>query len=154
MKNRTGFTLIELLVVIGIIGILLAIAQPMLTSSASRTYEYQCESHLRQIGVAIAAYVQDNGAFPATLDRVDDIIQDKSLLACPKMSREYYYLQPAPDADRDTMIAACVDPRAPRGRLPHRLGSGYLTLTAGGACAWASRQCPPGGVSAARSRAR
>jgi general secretion pathway protein G len=132
MRNKTGFTLIELLVVIGIIGILFTIAQPMLTSSASRTYEYQCESHLRQIGVAMTAYVQDNGAFPAALDRVDGILQDKSLLACPKTSREYYYLKPAPDADRDTMIAACVNPRAPRGRLPHRFGSGYLTLTAGG----------------------
>lgn len=132
MNNRTGFTLIELLVVIAIIGILIAIAQPILTTSAAHTYEYQCESHLRQIGVAMAAYVQDNGAFPATLDRVDYLLQDKGLLVCPKTSRDYYYLQPAPDSDRDTVIAACVDPRTPRCRLPHRAGDCYLSLSAGG----------------------
>ena len=132
MNNRTGFTLIELLVVIAIIGILIAIAQPILTSSTGHTYEYQCESHLRQIGVAMTAYAQDNGAFPSTLDRVDYLLQDKGLLVCPKTSRDYYYLQPAPDADRDTVIAACVNPRTPRGRLPHRFGDGYLALSAGG----------------------
>jgi len=133
MRNNTSaFTLIELLVVIGIIGILVAIAQPILTSSAAHTYEYQCESHLHQIGVAMTAYSQDNGAFPVALDRIDYLLQDKGLLACPKTSREYYYAKPPADADRHTIIAACVNPRTPAGRLPHRLGKACLTLTAGG----------------------
>ena len=96
MMNRTGFTLIELLVVIAIIGILIGIVQPILTVSASRTYEYQCESHLRQIGLAMNAYAQDNGAFPGRLVGVDTMLQDRSLLGCPKTSREYY-LRPAPE---------------------------------------------------------
>lgn len=132
MTSKTGFTLIELLVVISIIGILIGIAQPILTATASHTYEYQCASHLRQVGVAMAAYAQDNGAFPAALGRVDYLLQDKSLLVCPKTSREDDYLRPAPDADRDTVIAACVNPRTRAGRLPHRLGKACLTLTAGG----------------------
>ena len=132
MKNRTGFTLIELLVVIAIIGILIGIAQPILTVSASRTYEYQCESHLRQVALAMNAYVQDNGSFPARLDGVDSFLQDKSLLDCPKTSLMYYYARPQPETARDTVIAACVDPRNPVGKLPHRFGSTYLTLTAGG----------------------
>ena len=132
MDNRTGFTLIELLVVIAIIGILIGIAQPILTSSAAHTYEYQCESHLHQIAVAMTAYTQDNGAFPTDLDGVDYLLQDKGLLACPKTSREYYYLQPDQDADRDMIIAACVNLRKPPGHLPHRLGKACLTLTVGG----------------------
>jgi prepilin-type N-terminal cleavage/methylation domain-containing protein len=132
MTSKTGFTLIELLVVIGIIGILIAIAQPILTTSTAHTYEYQCESHLHQIGVAMTAYAQDNGVFPAALGRVDYLLQDKGLLVCPKTSRDYYYLQPPADADRDTIIAACVNPRTPAGRLPHRFGKACLTLTASG----------------------
>lgn len=132
MRRTQGFTLIELLVVIAIISLLIAIAQPILTSSASHTYEYQCESHLRQIGVAMTAYAQDNGAFPKKLDRVDKLLQDKSLLSCPKTSREYYYIQPGTDAERSLVIASCVNPHSIHGSLPHRSGNGYLALTAGG----------------------
>jgi prepilin-type N-terminal cleavage/methylation domain-containing protein len=132
MSRRTGFTLIELLVVIAIISMLIAMVQPILMNSASKTYEYQCESHLRQIGVAMIAYTQDYGSFPRTLDQVDNLLRDKALLVCPKTSRLYWYRAPGPDADRDTVVAACVDPRTPRGRLPHRAGNGCVTLTAGG----------------------
>ncbi len=84
MKRKTGFTIIELLVVISIIGILIAIVQATVTNAAAKTYEYQCESRLRQIGVAMNAYSQDYGAFPATLDKVDALIQDRTVLGCPR----------------------------------------------------------------------
>jgi len=132
MSRKTGFTIIELLTVIAIIGILIAIIQPMLMTSASKTYEYQCESRLRQIGVAMNAYAQDYGVFPGELDAVDALLQDKSVLSCPKTSREYWYRNPGPDADRDTVIAACVGPSTRPGRLPHHAGKGYLSLSAGG----------------------
>ena len=132
MSRRTGFTIIELLVVIAIIGILIAIVQPMLMNSASKTYEYQCESRLRQIGVAMNAYAQDYGSFPAALDKVDALIQDRGVLSCPKTGREYWYDKPGPDADRDTVIAACVDPHKAHAGMPHKSGRAYLTLTAGG----------------------
>jgi len=127
-----GFTIIELLVVIGMIGILIAIAQPMLTSSAAKTYEYQCESRLRQIGVAMNAYCQDYGAFPASLDKVDALIQDREVLVCPRTGRRYWYCPPGPNADRETAVAACVNPHCARVPLPHRGGHCYLILLAGG----------------------
>ena len=132
MNNRTGFTLIELLVVIAIIGILIGIAQPILTVCASRTYEHQCESHLLQVGLAMNAYAQDNGRFPARLIGIDGLLQDQSLLDCPKTSRMYYYACPEQEAARDTVIAACVNPESHAGDLPHRFGSTCLILTAGG----------------------
>lgn len=132
MSKKTGFTLIELLVVITIIGILMGIAQPIMSVCASRTYEHQCESRLQQIGLAMNAYAQDNGYFPARLIQVDGLLQDKSVLACPKTSQEYYYSRPAPNAARDTVIAACVNPSRLTGKLPHRFGSTCLTLTVSG----------------------
>ncbi len=130
--NKSGFTLIELLVVIGIIAILVGIAQPLLSVSASRAYEQQCESRLQQVGLAMNAYVQDYGSYPAGLASVDSILQDQSLLRCPKTSRLYYYRRPAADADRGTVLASCVTPRKTKGKLPHRSGSAYLSLTVSG----------------------
>lgn len=132
MNKRTGFTLIELLVVIAIISVLMAAVRPMLTASASQTREFECQSHLKQIGMALHAYSEDYGAFPDRLDRVDSILQDRSVLQCSKTSREYYYQQPPESADRDTVVASCIDPHKVRSGWPHRYGKCYLALSAGG----------------------
>jgi prepilin-type N-terminal cleavage/methylation domain-containing protein/prepilin-type processing-associated H-X9-DG protein len=57
---RRAFTLVELLVVISVIGLLMGILMPALgkvRGIASRTY---CMSNLRQIGVALRSYLDDN----------------------------------------------------------------------------------------------
>jgi prepilin-type N-terminal cleavage/methylation domain-containing protein len=132
MKTR-GFTLIELLVVIIIIGMLLAIVRPMLSSSAARTRLLQCESNLRHVSVAMQAYVQDYEAFPKKLSDLDSALQDKSLVICPGTSKQYYYRAPGPNAARDEIVAGCVNPDSRRARWPHCQGTRCLSLTAGGA---------------------
>jgi prepilin-type N-terminal cleavage/methylation domain-containing protein/prepilin-type processing-associated H-X9-DG protein len=58
--KRNGFTLIELLVVIAIIAILAAILFPVFASAREKARQTTCSSNLRQIGLAIKQYVQDN----------------------------------------------------------------------------------------------
>jgi prepilin-type N-terminal cleavage/methylation domain-containing protein len=128
---RKGFTVIELLTVIAIIMIMLGVLRPMLSVSTSKSREYECESHLKQIGMAVHAYVEDYGAYPATFDSVDCILQDRNLMKCPATSEDYFYHAPEKAAPETCVIASCVKKGA-TGEWPHRFGDCCLSLSAAG----------------------
>ena len=55
-----AFTLIELLVVIAIIAVLAAILFPVFAQAREKARQAACQSNLRQIGLALSMYEQDN----------------------------------------------------------------------------------------------
>lgn len=80
-----GFTLVELLVVISIIALLLAILVPSLKLAKDRAKEVVCAARLKQWGVALSCYANENtGLLPHCdgLDRGPRPIDD------PRISKE------------------------------------------------------------------
>lgn len=65
--SKKGFTLIELLVVIVIIALLIGLLLPALARVREEARKTQCKANLRQVGLALEIYSQDNhGYSPAT----------------------------------------------------------------------------------------
>jgi prepilin-type N-terminal cleavage/methylation domain-containing protein/prepilin-type processing-associated H-X9-DG protein len=63
MKNRRAFTLVELLVVIGIIAVLISMLLPALNKARMQAKRVQCSSNLRQCGVSLLMYAQENNGW-------------------------------------------------------------------------------------------
>ena len=74
LPDKKAFTLIELLVVIAIIAILAGLLLPALNRAKIASKNVYCKNNLRQLGIALHMYVQDNGVYPYTVNANDSKI--------------------------------------------------------------------------------
>jgi prepilin-type N-terminal cleavage/methylation domain-containing protein len=62
MRGQRGFTLVELVVTIGIIAAMVTVAATVLRGARSQARVAECAANMRQIGVLLHGYAQDNCA--------------------------------------------------------------------------------------------
>ena len=73
MKGKAGFTLIELMIVIAIIGILAAVALPMLRAQTCKAKLTEVTNAMSVVASAISTYYNDWGYLPNNLDNQTEI---------------------------------------------------------------------------------
>lgn len=130
-----GFTLIELLVVIAIIALLMGILLPSLNRARGQAQRIACRSNMRQMGIALQAYLIDNeNRLPPSSCNLSDPNQywlrtltkytrEKLLLRCPSDRAKDFVdwdipLDEQPDDSRWSSFAVncLLDPHCPYNR--------------------------------------
>ncbi len=71
MHQRTGFTLIETLTVVGIVGVLAGLILVAVQAARESSRRLQCSANLRQIALAMSAYLDRNGTLPTAMMRIE-----------------------------------------------------------------------------------
>lgn len=108
---KRAFTMVEILVVVAIIGLLAAILFPAFNRVRASGRRTTCASNLKQIGMAINLYAQDNRFYPtldfnaysngncgAWADKVFPYVKAEKIFECPSFAQGLYRSDcPAPD---------------------------------------------------------
>ncbi|MDH7600236.1 MAG: prepilin-type N-terminal cleavage/methylation domain-containing protein [Sedimentisphaerales bacterium] len=108
LQARRAFTLIELLVVIAIIAILISIMLPCLWRAKESVRQTVCQSNLRNLGVAMILYAQDNNLRLAKSDLTNGFYwYDSAKRIRPTSDRDAYWAVAYAGYIKDPHVCGC-----------------------------------------------
>ncbi len=116
-----GFTLIELLVVVAIISILAAILFPVFASAREKARQITCASNLRQIGLAMVQYVQDNDEVLVTIGGPSA----SNFFAASSPTGVYKWMDSVYPYAKSEQVFDCPDRKFPDGGGPYQSTGPY-----------------------------
>lgn len=93
LKNRHGFTLIEIMVVIVILALLAALVGPKLMGRTDDARITDAKVQIKNIETALKLYKLDNGAYPATEQGLNSLVEKPTVGIIPKNYKEGGYLE-------------------------------------------------------------
>ena len=125
--GRQGFTLIELLVVLAIIAILAAILFPVFARARENARKSNCQSNLKQIGLALRSYSQDyDERYPCYrfFDNIDGLTYSWRICLLPYVKNRDIFV--CPSARNLNTFAQSTNDRSDFGVSPAASGA-FLT---------------------------
>lgn len=118
-RARRGFTIIELLIVIVIISILMALLFPAFTRARENSYQASCQTNLKNIGLAVAQYKQDEHQYPSSIAVLLPATKGVDSATLKKLPASLTYVGRVSNTDTTCGADACPNPD----------GTGYLNST-------------------------
>lgn len=104
-KNKKAFTLVELLIVVGIIGVLVSVLMPAMSTAQKRTSIMKTRNFLVAMSTALEQYQSEYGFFPEFLTQKDRINLDDG-------NNSEYMVKTLTGVNPDGMKLSVADKRA------------------------------------------
>ena len=109
-RHLRGFTLVELMVAVVIVAVLGSLVFAAAQSVKSKANQTVCANNMRQIGIALQAYADDNGEYPSTAHS-------------ERLERSWIYALESYLGDFDKLRVCPADPKADEDPFGNPMGT-------------------------------